>query len=86
MVMSTPAGRLLESFLGFFIRVRRTQHGEFLDAGGKRNRAGDASARAFHGVGDFAGGLVYDAMVISLEANTNTLCGHTKNNCLLMVD
>jgi hypothetical protein len=25
-------------------------------------------------------------MVISLEANTNTLCGHTKNNCLLMVD
>ncbi len=77
-------GALFESFLGFLVRVRGALDGEFLDAGRERNRAGDAGARALDGVGDFAGRLVYDPEVISLEADSNTL-SLTKNNCLLMV-
>ena len=46
---------------------------------------GDAGTRALDGVGNFAGRLVYNPVVISLEADSNTLSGHTKNNCLLMV-
>src|SRR6185295_2107645 len=70
---------LLESLLGFFIGVRRTQHGEPLDARGERDRAGDAGTGALDGIGDFARRLVYDAMVISLQSNTNTLSTHRKN-------
>ena len=78
-------GALFESFLRFFVAVRRALDSEFLDAGRERDRAGHAGARALDGVGDFAGRLVYDPEVISLEADSNTL-SHTKNNCLLMVD
>ena len=77
---------LFERFLGFFIRVRRALNGEMLDASRERDGTGDASASALDGVRDVASGLVYDAMVISLESNTNTLSSHTKNNCLLMVN
>src|SRR5579862_4641501 len=75
---------LLESFLRFFVRVRRTLHGEALDAGRQRDWPGDASAGAFDGVRDFARGLVYDPMVIGLKSNSYALCSHTKNDCLLM--
>ena len=63
----------------------RAKHGEALDASWKGNRACDARASAFDGVGDVAGRLVYDPMVKGLEANANALSSHTKNNCLLMV-
>ena len=69
----------------FLSAVRRAQHGEALDAGRQRDGAGDARAGAFDGVGDFARRLVYDPMVIGLKSNSNALCSHTKNNCLLMV-
>jgi hypothetical protein len=59
--------------------------GEALDAGRERDGAGHARAGALDGVGDFAGRLVYDPEVISLEADSDALCCHTKNNCLLMV-
>jgi hypothetical protein len=65
--------------------MRGALDSEFLDAGRERDRAGDAGTRALDGVGNFAGRLVYDPEVISLEADSNTL-SHTKNDCLLMVD
>ena len=78
-------GALLESFLRLFVRMRRAQHGEALDAGGKRDWPGNARAGALDSVRNFARGLVYDAMVIGLETDSNVLSSHTKNNCLLMV-
>ena len=69
----------------FLSAVRRALDGEALDAGRQRDGPGDARAGAFDGVRDFAGRLVYDPVVIGLEANSNALCSHTKNNCLLMV-
>jgi len=76
---------LLESFLRFFIRVGRALHGKALDTGRERDWPGDASAGAFNGIRDFAGGLVNDPMVKSLKPNSYALCSHTKNNYLLMV-
>ena len=76
---------LLERLLGFLVRVRRTLHGETFDAGGKRDGAGHAGASALDGFDDVVGGLVYDAVVISLQSNSDALRCHTKNNCLLMV-
>src|SRR5271154_6651172 len=76
---------LLESFLRFFVRVRRALHGEALDAGRQRDGAGDAGAGAFDGVRDFARGLVYDAMVIGLQSDSYSLCSHRKNNFIVMV-
>src|SRR5262245_35303036 len=75
---------LFESFLGFFVRMRRAQNGETFHTGWQRDGACNTGAGAFYGVGDVAGGLVNDAMVKGLEANTNALSSHTKNNCLLM--
>src|SRR5205823_6489182 len=76
---------LLESFLGLFVRMRRTEHSKTLDAGRQRNGPGDAGPCAFDRIGDVAGGLIYDPMVIGLETDANALSSHTKNNCLLMV-
>src|SRR5207247_7320729 len=76
---------LFEGFLRLLVRVRRALDGKALDARRQGNRTGDTRPRAFDGVGDVAGGLIYDAMVIGLEANANALSSHTKNNCLLMV-
>src|ERR1017187_2027364 len=77
-------GALFESFLRLLVAVRRALDREAFDAGGQRDGTGDARARALDGVGSFAGRLVYDPKVISLEADSNTL-SHTKSNCLLMV-
>ena len=52
---------------------------------GSGDWSGNARARAFDGVRNFTRGLVYDAMVISLETDSDVLSSHTKNNCLLMV-
>src|SRR5476649_1913663 len=76
---------LLESFLRFFVRVRRALNGETFDAGRQRDRPGDAGAGAFDGVRDFARGLVYDAMVIGLQSDSYSLCSHRKNNFIVMV-
>lgn len=78
-------GALFESFLRLLVRVRGALDGEFLDAGRQRDGAGDTGAGAFDGVRDLAGRLVYDPEVISLEADSDALSSHTKNNCLLMV-
>src|ERR1051326_7952137 len=64
---------LLKGFLRLFVRVRRAQQSKALDASWKGNWACDTRARAFHGIGDVAGGLVYDSMVKGLKANTNAL-------------
>src|ERR1041385_6477765 len=76
---------LLKGFLRLFVRMRRALHSKALDACWERDRSCDSRARAFHGVGDIARGLVYDAVVIGLQSNANALSSHTKNNCLLMV-
>jgi hypothetical protein len=76
---------LLESFLRFFVRVRGALHGEAFDTSWEGDRPGDTGASALYGVGNIPGGLVNDTMVIGLEANTNALSSHRKNNCLLMV-
>src|SRR5271169_4885661 len=78
-------GALFEGFLGFLVRVRRPQHGEALNASWQRDGSGDTRSGAFDRVGNVGGGLVYDAVVISLQSNANALSSHTKNNCLLMV-
>src|SRR5690348_15697585 len=67
---------LLESFLRFFVRMRRALDGETFHAGRERDWAGDASAGAFDGVRDFARGLVYDPMVIGLKSNSYALSSH----------
>ena len=77
-------GALFESFLRLLVGVRRALNGVAFNAGREWNRAGHASASALDGVGDFFGRLVYDAIVISLEADANTLC-HIKNDCLVLV-
>src|SRR5882757_8728640 len=64
---------LLESFLRFFIRVRGALNGEAFDPGRQRDGPGYASASTFDSVRDFAGGLVYDAKVICLEADSDSL-------------
>src|SRR5215510_586376 len=76
---------LLESFLRLFVRMRRAQNSKALNAGWEWDWSCDPGAGALDGVGDIAGGLVYDAMVKGLQSNTNALSSHTKNNCLLMV-
>src|SRR5882757_10557293 len=76
---------LLEGFLRFFVRVRRALNGETFDAGRQRDGPGDASAGAFDGVRDFASGLVYDAVVIGLEPDSDALCSHIKSDCIVMV-
>ncbi len=53
--------------------------------GRQRDGTGDASAGAFDGVRDFAGGLVYDPEVICLEADSDALCSHIKSNFIVMV-
>ena len=78
-------GALLESFLRFFVRMRRAQDGKAFHAGWERDRSGDTSPRAFDGIGNVAGGLVDDPMVKGLKSNSNALSSHRKNNCLLMV-
>src|SRR5437867_10490123 len=43
-------GALLEGFLGFLVRVRRTQHREALDTSRQGDGSGDAGAGAFDGL------------------------------------
>ena len=57
----------------FLVRVRGALDGETFDAGRERDGAGDPGAGALDGVGDFAGRLVNDPIVIGLEADSNTL-------------
>src|SRR5437868_9324912 len=76
---------LLEGFLRFFVRVRRALNGEGFDAGRQRDGTGDTGAGAFDSVRDFAGGLVYDAMVIGLEPDSDALGSHIKSDCIVMV-
>jgi hypothetical protein len=65
--------------------MRRALDGETFHAGRQWDWPGDARAGAFDGVRDFARGLVYDAMVIGLEPDSDSLCSHRKNNFIVTV-
>src|ERR1700744_2807074 len=78
-------GALFESFLRLLVRVRGALDGEALHTGGERDGSGHTGAGAFDGVRDLAGRLIYDPKVIRLKADSDALCSHTKNDCLLMV-
>ena len=77
-------GALFESFLRLLVGVGRALHGVAFDAGRERDGAGHAGTGALDGVGNFLGRLVYDAVVIGLKTDSNSLC-HIKNNCLVLV-
>ena len=79
-------GALFESFLRLLVGVRGALNGETFDASRERDGPGDARAGALDGFRDIVGGLVNDPMVKGLQSNANALSGHTKNNCLLMVN
>ena len=70
---------LLEGFVRFLVRVRRTADGEPLDPGRQWNRAGHARAGALDRLHDFMSRLVNDPVVVSLQSNANALSSHTKN-------
>src|SRR5207302_11163325 len=70
---------LLEGFVKFLVRVRRTADGEPLDSGRQWNRAGHARAGALDRLHDFMSRLVNDPVVVSLQSNANALSSHTKN-------
>ena len=77
-------GALFESFLRLLVRVRRALDSVAFDAGRQRDGAGHTRAGALDGVGNFSRRLVYDAIVVGLETDSNTLC-NIKNNCLVLV-
>ena len=58
------------------VNVRGNQHSELLLAGRKRNRASDLRTGAARRFYDFLSRCIYQAMVESLETNTNALILH----------
>src|SRR5580693_6997890 len=62
----------LELLARFLIHVRRTQHAVLVFHRGQWNRPRDLSARALRGLDDFTRGLIQDAVVVSLQPNTNS--------------
>ena len=56
--------------------MRRDQHREALHLDGQGHRALDGRAGALRGVDDLARRLVDQAMIESLQANTNVLISH----------
>src|SRR5262245_19445057 len=76
---------LFKSFLRLLVRMRGALNSEAFDAGWEWNRPRHPSAGALDGLDDVVGRRVNDAVVVCLQANTNSLSSHRKNNCLLMV-
>src|SRR5579863_1337219 len=54
------------------VDVRRTQHTVLVFHRGQWNRPRDLRARALRGLDDFTRGLIQDAIVVSLQPNTNS--------------
>jgi hypothetical protein len=61
---------------GLLVDVRGAVDGQLHNAGGQRNRAGNAGAGALGGFDDFERGLVDDAIVVALEFDANALAFH----------
>src|SRR5579864_9178180 len=55
-----------------FVHVRRTQHAILVFHRGQGNRSRDLRARALRGLDDLTRGLIQDAIVVSLQANTDS--------------
>src|SRR5580704_10064175 len=62
----------LELLPRLFVHVRRTQHTVLVLHRGQRNRPRDLRARALRGLDDLTRGLIQDAVVVSLQPNTNS--------------
>src|SRR6202000_2583604 len=61
----------LELLAALLVHVRRTVHGELLDAGGQRNGAANLRAGTFRRVHDLTRRRIEDPMVERLETDTN---------------
>ena len=66
----------LELLHRFLVHVGRAIDGEFLDARGQRDGAGDTGAGAFGGLDDILGGLIDHSIVEALEFDANALAFH----------
>src|SRR5690606_7962831 len=69
---------------GIFVDVRRNQHGKTLFACRQRNRTTHLSPSTLRGIHDFLGRLINQAMVKSLQPNTNLLVLHLTRNSKLL--
>src|SRR5579864_1237518 len=70
----------LELLPRFFVHVRRTQHAVLVLHRGQRNRPGYLRARAPRRFHNLAGGLVEDAVVVSLQPDANSFFS---NHCVI---
>ena len=61
---------------GLFVNVDGTVHGELLNPGRERHRAGDAGSGAFGGIDDLRHAAVESAEVIGPEADADALVLH----------
>src|SRR3990167_1265774 len=61
---------------GVFIDVRRYQDGVAFDAGRQRDRAAHLGAGPLGCLDDFAGGTINEAMIVSLQPNSDFLIRH----------
>src|SRR5690242_10048663 len=66
----------LELLAALLVHVRRTVHGEALDAGRQRDRAADLGAGALRRHHDLVRRLIEDAVVERLEADADILAVH----------
>src|SRR5690606_30019234 len=64
-------GANLELLARLLVDVRRPVHGEAFDTGRQRDRAGDASAGAAHGLDDLAHRLIEQPVVVRLQADAD---------------
>ena len=62
-----------ERFAAHFVDMRAFNNGEGASAGRQRNRTGNGSAGSDSRVDYLLGGLIYDLMIISLQANPDSL-------------
>ena len=63
-------------FLGFFIRMGRTQHREPFDTGWQRDGTGHSRTRALNRFHDIVGGLVNDTVVVCFKSYFNSFFRH----------
>src|SRR5437867_9724588 len=64
-------GADLELLARLLVDVRRAVHGEALDVGGERDRAGDPPARPAHGLDDLAHRLVEQPVIVRFQADAD---------------
>src|SRR5258705_5774327 len=66
----------LELLAALLVHVRRTEHGELVDARWQRDRARDAGASALGRLDDLTRALVEQLGVVRLEPDSDLLCRH----------